>query len=225
LVTVQFEPPSDFPRPSWQAVLDNVSAHTGEAAFGNFAGGWNAVAYRFRACCDCGEAFASSVRQHGDAPPFPHRYFQERDLFAFFVTGFSALESFCFAMFFVGSFIQPNKFRTGTVDDLRKINATATAGRLISVFPDVGLGQALRDVHDCDESKEWRNLRNLLVHRTAPGRHIFASLKEPAGVPQQSSTWGGIPIDENLTTSRRTWLANSLQTICEEAEVFTTRVL
>jgi hypothetical protein len=42
----------------------------------------NSVLYRFKTCVDSGDAFAESVRMHGDAPGQPHRYIQEREFYS-----------------------------------------------------------------------------------------------------------------------------------------------
>ena len=38
------------------------------------------------------------LKKAGDAPPQPKRYIQEKELFHFFVNGYSTLESFCYAL-------------------------------------------------------------------------------------------------------------------------------
>jgi len=67
--------------------------------------------------------------------------------------------------------------------------------------------------------KKWKDVRNFLAHRVAPGRKHFL------GGPQDGETlWlNGIQIDTFTTASKRKWLAGTLRTLLEAAETFTTK--
>lgn len=51
------------------------------------------------------------MEAYGGAPPEPERYRQERDLFGFFVSGLSAIESTNYGLFAIASMLDPNRFR------------------------------------------------------------------------------------------------------------------
>src|SRR4051812_16010084 len=100
LTTVGLAAPKDFPFDSYEAVHARVSRQKdySPAAWSEYAGGWNAVAYRFIACPEHDRSFTQNFRVYGRAPEPPHRYLQERELFGFFVSGQATLESCCYAL-------------------------------------------------------------------------------------------------------------------------------
>src|SRR3989442_15988282 len=104
--------PADFPVEPYQAlharITQKMSFQTDTGK--QFAGAWNAVAYRFIATAEDDEAFSQSVRAYGGAPSPKQRYEQERCLFGFFTAGLATLESFCYGLFAVASIVDPTNF-------------------------------------------------------------------------------------------------------------------
>src|SRR6185437_12921839 len=101
----------------------------------NFAGGHNGVRLRLRACADYSKEFIECVRRTGDAPEPENRYLQERQLFGFFVSGISALDCFCFLLYFAAAQLQPTKFHTQKPGQIQSINRKYTAEAFTRVFP------------------------------------------------------------------------------------------
>lgn len=212
--------PSDFPSEPYDEVSRRVgsfSTHT-PATLSHFAGAWNAVAYRYSACADYDVAFTDSIRCYGDAPPPQERNLQERCLFGFFVSGLAALESIYYGLFAVGALLNPAHFPLSTDNEMRAVNPRSTADHYFRVFPSEGITNVLLQLEQSQEFKDWREIRNILAHRTAPGRIIHAST---TGIDSPALWRTGIPLDTNTTTSRRTWLAAKLTLLITEANAFT----
>src|SRR5207247_3301269 len=100
LTTIGLLAPADFPHKAYEVVHERVKGKQDShpIPWEHYAGGWNAVAYRFISSTEHDQAFTDSVRRYGNSPAPPHRYAQEKELFGFFVTGQAALESCCYAV-------------------------------------------------------------------------------------------------------------------------------
>lgn len=222
LSTIGMVMPPGFPSEDYEATNERVSSHRSErrTEVGEFVGGWLGVAYRFLACTEYDAAFRSSVRRPGgDAPPHPERYQQEKWLFGFFANGLSTLESLCYALFAVGAVVRPQDFPFVGPDDWRRVTPSSTRKQFASVFPQDSLTNALEALLSSRELDEWREVRNILVHRSAPGRTI--ALTMGSGPQQRAALWvQGITLDERTTTSRREWLLGELAGLMRAARGF-----
>ena len=212
--------PSDFPAEPYESIQQRISVDLGEShpePRKLFASGWNAVRYRYLACTDHDRDFTHSIQQE---QTHLERYHQERDLFGFFVTGLSTIESLCFALHAIGSIINPTKFRIRTDQDLTKIDPAKTARRFAASFQADSLTTALEHWTNSEEFAEWRRLRNILAHRATPGREIYL------GGPRNGSIeWSGIRIDQDTTASRRRWFSGTVRGLLEAADAFTVKYL
>ncbi len=75
---------------------------------------------------------------------------------------------------------------------------------------------------------ELRDTRNILTHRTAPGRTFSEALTNtPTGgyASVGPTTWLGRTLEPATTQRPREWLAESLDEILEAAEAFVSREL
>jgi hypothetical protein len=212
--------PPDFPAEPYESIQQRVSVDLGEShpePRKLFAGGWNAVRYRYLACTEHDRDFTHSIQQERT---HLERYHQERDLFGFFVTGLSTIESLCFALYAIGSIVKPNEFPIGTDRNLREITPARTARQFAESFQGEPLTTALEQLTNSGEFAEWSRLRNVLAHRTTPGRGIYV------GGPQHGTIeWAGINLDDETTPSRRRWLSEVVRGLLEAGDLFTTRVL
>ena len=209
--------PADFAVAEYEAIGDRIRPKSTLAAWRLWAGGWNGLENRFRSCAESDEAFTASIRQGGGGPPPPERYVQERELFSFFVAGLASVESLCFGLFAIGSLLRPSDYPTATPEDLRRISPESTARAFGTFFPGDALALALQSFTASQEFRDWKEIRNVLAHRSAPGRRIFS------GTQQAAEWWGGIPLDQNTTTSRRHWLSGQISAILGAARSFTER--
>jgi hypothetical protein len=212
--------PKDFPSTPYEGVHFRVNnySRTDSESWIQYNGAWKAISYRFLSVVDYDKAFTRSIKKFGDAPPNPERYKQERDLFGFFVNGLAAIESLYYAVFAIGSMLEPVNFNVDTPQDLRSINPESTNSQFKKVFPEESFNTILSRVTSSPEFRAWKEVRNILAHREAPGRTIF--LSNSGSSP--AALWKvGIPLDANTTASRRKWLAETLGLLIKETDIFT----
>jgi hypothetical protein len=221
--------PTDFPSGPFNTIQDHLRSRSVPSELRvEFAGGWNGLRYRFLTCTEHDEAFTGSIVCHGDAPPHPERYRQDRELFGFFVTGLAAIQCLCYSLFAVSAMLEPSAFPMTSEDALKKIEPERTAKSYNkgATFRTDPLADALMALVDDQAYKDWRNARNILAHRINPGRHIYASAGEdPGRCLDSSSRWklDHIILDRNTTAQRRLWLANRLADTLNAAAIFITR--
>ncbi len=217
--------PGDFAVAPYEAVHAHVSArNVNDLAWSEYAGAWNAVAHRFRACTDHDEAFTHSIRQAGDAPIPPERYVQERELFNFFVNGLSTIESLCYGLFAIGAMVNSARFPLATPKDLKFINPEKTATTYRAAFRGGALTGALGQLVSDPQFASWKDARHILAHRSAPGRTIYMMSVGSAPVAPTPAQWkigSGVPLDASTTVSRRAWLAAAISSLLTAADSFT----
>jgi hypothetical protein len=184
-----------------------MEANPGEK-WDEYMAAWNAVAYRFHAMAEHDENFRTSLSTKG----FDDRYVQERELFGFFVTGLSAIEAFGYGLHFLLSIAYPANF---PVDKRRDITIPLTTRCLQATKPDEPLTSCLHSLLDNQKFKDWKEIRDILAHRGAPGRII--SLGSPEG-----DIWKlkNIQISLDLTRGNRSWLAGNLGELFDKAWLF-----
>lgn len=190
-----------FPVSAWMNVSDAMSSWNREpSVWGEWAGAWNAVAYRWRACWDASESFEGSVVKDGDAPEQGVRYQQERKAFEFFVSSLSVLESHSYALHAIGAMLRPAGFPLTTEAHRRSVTLKSTVQRFEEHFPHDPLTEALRRTSVAKELADLTLLRNTLAHRTQPGRTIVVG---------GTSTWQGRPLS-GATTPTLDWLQEEI---------------
>jgi hypothetical protein len=218
--------PADFADEPYDRIYQRVAEALGNQqpqppSWPEYSGAWQGLSYRFRSCAEHDEAFTDSVSRFGDTPDWPERYKQERDLFGFFVNGLSAIECACYGLFAVGSWLNPGQFPFTTDADKRRVCPERTLEQFAIAFPDANLTRALRQITGSREYQNWKKGRNILSHRSQPGRIIFGSTVGPT----RSAEWvlQNIPMDNTATATRRRWLADSLRFPLTEADDFTAK--
>ncbi len=227
----EIDMPSDFPVGPYDSVwerlvglgaeYDRTGAQGKYHSWYQWLAAWINITYRFRSCAEHDEAFARSVSKFGDNPRQPEKYHQDRELFGFFVTGLSAIESAYYGLFAVGSILDPDNFPLSTYKDMRNATTTKTVQQFTMSFPNDGITAALQGIASQQEYRDWRDARNIIAHRISPGRRIYASI----GGPAKTTEWmlQNMPMDAASTASRRRWLAGSLHYLLTEADNFTAK--
>jgi len=220
LTTVGINPGEDFPVRSYESIIDLVNKRQSANPYACKLHGssWNALAYRFKACAEHDAAFTESFSKHGPAPPPQERYIQERELFGFFVNGQSVLEAFCFGLFTIGALIKPDSFDISSEKKLRRINVEETTRTFSEAFMGEPLTDALNSLITSPKWSEWKNwkeIRDILIHRLLPNRTICA-----IGSSIEKSKWGKNPLDGNFTLDWREWLSVTLQDLMDKAASF-----
>lgn len=210
----------DFPDSSYESTRNQVASKLQNPShlLDQFLGAWNAVLYRFLACAEHDDQFIVSIQRAGNSPQTVERYNQERELFNFFVNGLATIESLCYGLFAIGSALDVAKFPITSTEDMQAINPQKTAKQFQAAYPSEKLSVAIKAVVDSNEYKEWKDIRNVLAHRSAPGRIFHAS----SGGRGDDTFWklNNVRIDENTTATRRVWLASSVGKVLSEAEDF-----
>lgn len=219
LSTIGIRMPQEFPTRPYEAVYRRLGnkRDSHPESFREFVSAWVTVAYRFLSCDEHNQAFSESVKRFGKTPLPLERYVQERELYGFFVAGFSVIESFCYGIFAIGSISKPKKFPFVTPVDKRKVSPEVTADKFGAVFKGESITTALHSMRRSQDFRDWKNIRNILSHRSTPGRHAFLG-----GDRNGEVIWGEkIPINENTTASRFRWLVDTLDDLLDTADEFT----
>lgn len=218
--------PSNFPDAQFEALKDRVVAKLPNPSevLEQLLGGHNGVRFRLRACADYSDEFIESVLRVGNAPPIEKRYQQERQLFGFFVSGLASLESFIFFLYFMGVPLRPEAFLIAKPGHLKSISLKATTERYKRKFSSEGITTALEAVLNNSLLEEWEDCRNILAHRAAPGRNLYASVGSTA--PDPPASWKLDPtrkllINETLTRPRLDWLISTLADLIARTDTFT----
>lgn len=219
--TPQLELPDDFEYESYEAVSSLIGPlrEIHRLQWKEFTTAWQAVANRFLACAEHDEAFTRSIKKN-DAPQLPERYYQERDLFGFFINGLSVVESTCYGLYAIGSMLKEVYFPIKKPNNMRAISPKMTADRFRTTFPNEGISCTLNEVIESQEYDDWKEVRNILVHRGSPGRTFHRTVGFGDDTHGDALWLNGIPLNASTTPSRRAWLAGTLQTLLQEAESF-----
>lgn len=213
--------PADFPIAAYESVQRRMGPqqplHPDE--YRHYAGGWNAVHYRTIGCEKCVGRYTDLFASSGVAPQQDERIAQDNALFGFFVYALSAIESCFFAMHAVASILAPADFPMATEQDLKQITPKVTIRRFDRRFGGSVVSTAMRQTVSETEYQEWKNLRNVLVHRSVPGRHFF---QPPRSTPRDAD-WVemGIVLDLNTLDGRYPWLTSVLERLIEATDQFT----
>lgn len=174
LSTIGLGVPVGFPFVAYETVHKLVGSACGShTLYQHYAGGWNALGYRYRACIDCGSYFIWHLEKHGASPPHEERYVQERTLFDFFGSAFSVFECAFYALYALGGMIQLYSFPLATDEDQRRVTPAKTRDTFSKVFPTDPILVVLSKVLADPDFERLRSIRNVLTHRTAPGRHLY----------------------------------------------------
>ncbi len=215
--------PMDFPVAAYQAIHLKIAPHANanNLIYAQFAGGWNAITYRYCGMDECDGLFAESISKFGTAPPAEERYRQERDLFGFFSNGFSVFEAFFYSLFAAGAFLKPSAFPITTPQDQRRISASHTLAAYDAAFKGDPVVAALKLLTNAPAYVELRDIRNVLSHRSAPGRTIHVAMgDEPA--PDQWKLQN-IVLNDKTTSTRRNDISCILVDAMESCRQFSDR--
>lgn len=215
-------PHEDFPSKAYEAVhahvVDNWSTMP---TYSQYTGAWNALAYRFQGVIEAGARFQRSLKDYGSHPSPQQRYQQEEALFSFFSNGFSAFEAAFYAFFAVGSFIEPMAFPLVTLKDQQRVSPLLTAATFKRAFPDNALLVAFAKLFAEPSYQRWRNMRNVLTHRAAPGRRVFVGFGTDDAPPVEWKL-NDLPLDSNLVPHHQRELAQLITDVVLAFERFLT---
>lgn len=181
-----------------------------------FRAAWRAVVHRFVAADESAVGLAESLGCHGDAPPQPERYLQERDFFHFVVNSVACLEALHYGIYAWGACRQLRGFALSTEKARRKVCDSRTLAAVSEVEGTKALADALNHMQTSDPYVELRNARVVLFHRCLPGRHVSASTCGRPSQPSRYADFGelaGPDISPNVVCSRLHWLSDCLERV------------
>lgn len=210
-----FDMPDDFPVHLLEAVHARISDPDEERRktdeWREWAGACNGVLYRFKACAEHSDVLIPSLRA-STSPPLPERYEQEKLLFAFFAEGLSAIECLYYGIFFIGALVEPTRVDSGR--DKGTISAKLVTETYKAAFPGDPITASLRTVLDDSTHVSWRQARNVLAHRAAPGRDLRM------GGDDDGTYWMGGTLDAEGFVSRRSWLGATVTELLSSFSTF-----
>jgi hypothetical protein len=203
----------DFPVAPYEAVHERVvSKWSQDTNYPHYTAAWNALAYRFQSAADAGVKFQASLRSFGPNPGPQQRYMQEQALFNFFSNGFSAYESLFYGLFVIGSFIDPDSFPLLSQKDQQRVSPNYTANMFFKTFPDDAITDTFESLFSERSYQSWRDMRNILTHRAAPGRRMYVGLGGD-DLPPVEWKLNDLPLDSDLVPNHQRELVRQLSDV------------
>lgn len=216
--------PNDFCTAAHNAVVRKLGPFRprNPEIWSELAAGWKAVAIRFKSLANADERYTVSIKSKEAYSSHYELLTQQEALFAFFMNGYAAFESFAYAMFAMGAMLRPDTFPMKTPGDRQAINPRKTKMSFTENFGGTAIEARLSALIGDPRFKRWGEIRNVLAHRCEPPRHHHLSV---AGSTPRRTDWeilDGLAIDDQTTASNRPWLATILGGCVTAAEAFAT---
>lgn len=211
---------ADFPVSPYESIYRViVTKHGNHPRFDHFAGAWNALAYRFVAAVNYGDELIDSFSTYGTSPPPNERFVQERLLFDFFSSGFSAFECVFYGCYAIGNFLMPENFLLESAKEQQQVSPSRTRDAFLKAFPGDQLLMDINKLFMDQEYQRWREIRNILTHRAAPGRTMYVSLGDD---DQPPTVWklNNSPINESIAINGHQELSRLLNEILSAIDSF-----
>lgn len=228
LNTVGFEPQADFPQDPYDAIhhrLEHFANSPQGTTWRQFAGAWNAVAYRFQACAEYDETFRSDFARLGVNAGGLDRYRQERDTYGCIVNACSVIEAFYYAAYAMGSLLQPTDFPITSRGSQRGINTESATTRFERHFARDPFAATLRAMIGDPMWPKLKDRRNVLIHRAAWAKDVERSFGGPAAAAVDRIRLSDYHLDDldlapEVTSVPRAWVAVNLTLAIKAADVF-----
>jgi len=215
--------PDEFPVSAYQAVHAIVRKHNqaNPTMYEQWSGAWNAMSYRYLAVTEYSASFTQSVVDRTGTASAEGRHRQERDLFGFFGSAVSALEATFYGLYAIGGFLAPARFSLATAEDQRNVSPSTTRAAFARAFGGDPMVGAMDSVTSDSAYRELREIRNILTHRSAPGRMFFLQVGISDAVPVPDE-WKmlGIRMEKDMTGTRQRDLARLLAVLLEGGRTF-----
>lgn len=212
--------PKNFPIDSYESIHKEISSKkASDSNYHHFSGSWNALTYRYQSMIDHGEAFKESLKQYGTAPEPSQRYQQEKNLFDFFNSCFSCFESLFYAFYVTGHFISPNDFELSTPRHLQNITPNKTKGLFETTFSSENIINDFDNIFNDPNYQKIREIRNILAHRTAPGRTVYVSIGSEEA-PTTEWKLNNIPLTESLIDDSQKNVSDFLNILLNSFDTF-----
>lgn len=210
--------PNDFPIELLEAVHERASKAIYEPQpdlWSEWAGGCNGTIYRFMGAATASDEW---VATYTDRPDIDLNVRQDQLLFEFHANALSSVECLAYGLCTIGEFLRPNAFPVTT--DPRSITFAFAAKAFGQEFSGDALAQQLGAAHTSQEMEDLRDTRNILTHRSAPGRTFSETLTTtPSGGSAfpGPTTWLNQTLEPQTVQAPREWVARTLTDILEAA--------
>jgi hypothetical protein len=210
----------DFPLAHYEAVHAAVVGRWSTAAsYQQYSGAWNALAYRYHGAVEAGAKFQKSLRDSGPNPAPQQRFEQEQSLFNFFSNGFSAFEALFYGLFAIGSFIDPGAFPLETQKEQQRVSPSFANEVFKRAFPSDPILSAFLNLFSDPAYQRWRDMRNVLTHRAAPGRRMYVGIGRDDTPPVEWKL-NDLPLNAALVPGHQTELARLIADVLSAAVTF-----
>lgn len=215
------EMPADFATAAFEHAYARVTprarSHPNEAQ--HFSAAWNAIAFRYLGLVEYGDRFTASIASAASGTELVERYRQEQSLFGFFSNAFSAFEAFFYGLYAAAAILQPTIFPFSSPKDQQRVNPSRTESAFNQAFSGDAILPALHALLADPSYIELKEVRNILTHRTAPGRTIYVGIGSSKPLP---ATWklNEIVLDGSTASHRRTRYSRMLGTALQAAADF-----
>ena len=219
LTTIGNEVPDDFPFQHYEKIHAHM-VHQKELHYElwrEFAGAWNSIGYKFIICAEQDQIFTNSINQFGKSPVHKERIIQEKSLIFFFVSAQSIFESLGYAIYMTASMKNSNDFPFKR-EIITRLSPETTRDKLKKFYPSELLSSDLTEILASKEYSKIKEIRNVLIHRTMPGRNHFRGSEDD----RTRIIWldTEMVIDNQVTASSRLWLSNSCDQVLKSMEKF-----
>lgn len=231
---------ADFPADQYEAVQTATkrfsvtdAGNAPPVAWREWASAWNALQYRYHSCNSHNLAFSKVIEKDGAS--HDDLFIQDRELFGFFVTELSTLESFCYAAYALGSLVRSTDFPIATNVDRKNICIALTATKFKNLYPNKRISKALDLLQNSEQLQVLRDVRNVMAHRTVPPKivnvHVTIGPESPLQQPNttvaiiddsrcKTNGTHKIQIDDQTTRVSWQWLAGEITELVEGAADF-----
>jgi len=217
--TVGLSVPKIFHFHSYENIKQSIEKYKWKnyQIYSQFLFAWNGIIYRYKSIDYHDKRFTKSIKIFGDAPPFTQRLIQERELFNFFSNSYSIFENFAYSLYIFCFYINPNKFPINSEEDLKYITFASIKKNINTIYSQKSITNQLNNIISDKNYQLIKQYRNILSHRSTPGRHINRAI----GGENKPSLWNeDIVLDENLTRNLKKWIYCSVNILLDEIYSF-----
>jgi hypothetical protein len=111
------------------------------------------------------------------------------------------------------------RFPMASPQDHRRVSPKRTIDTYVLAFPGDPILQSFKSIVEDPAYEELQQVRNILTHRTAPGRTFFVTV---GGLDAPPDEWkiGNIALDKRMAPSRREHVARLLSVAVIAAHTF-----
>ncbi len=209
-----------FPVEFYENIYNIIVKSFGKHQFyEHYSGAWNALSYRYQASIQYGDDFINTLDVFGTTPNPLDRFTQEKLLFNFYSSVFSTFESTYYGLYSIGHFISPKHFPISSPKDQQRISLNSTKEAYLKAFPTDQIADLFDTIANNQQYIKIKEIRNVLSHRTAPGRRMFVGI-DMRNTPITEWKLNNTPLDKKLILECVESLSQQINYILHKTIVF-----